>query len=146
MAAGCPMCFQGRVWGFFTFYELVSSRLLSRWSIRFGMWEARNRKGNCGSKQCCLLSQLCPHSFGSILGRKPPWKRRYCNVSLNAFSDPYPHTKKRGGSIPPAPSQFRLLTPSSPPNNGRVVRRGGGSSRHRCVARRVLCLMELRRM
>ncbi len=64
----------GWVWGCFTFYELESSRLLSWWSIRSGMWEAR--KWNCWSKQCCKLSIALPHSFGSLLGRTPPWKRQ----------------------------------------------------------------------
>ena len=98
----------GWVWGFFTFYELESSRLLSRRSIQFGMREAR--KGNCGSKQCCLLFQLCPHSFGSILGRTSPLEN-VGNVSQNAFSDPYsyvergirPNTKKGRGVHPPRP-------------------------------------------
>ncbi len=55
---------------FFTFYELELSRLLSQQSIQFGMREARKR--NCGSEQCCCCHQLCPYSFGGLLGRKPP--------------------------------------------------------------------------
>jgi hypothetical protein len=128
MAAGCPMCFQGRVCGFFTFYELVSSRLLSRWSIRFGMWEARNRKGNCGSKQC---SACCPSSVPTVSeafwGENPHGKGG--NVSQNAFSDPYPlsipgsPTPKKGGVYPPRPL---TISPAHSPLKQRTHRPEGG--------------------
>jgi hypothetical protein len=90
----------------FTFCELESSRLLSRRSIRFGMREART--GNCGSKQVACCHQLCPHSFGSILGRNSECLLR----PLIQYPERgiWPKTKK-GGGIPPAHSQFRLLTP-----------------------------------
>ena len=52
----------------FTFCELESSRLLSRRAIRFGMREART--GNCGSKQCCLLSPALSPQFRKHSGEK----------------------------------------------------------------------------
>ena len=68
---------------------------------------------------CCHL--LCPHSFGSILGRKKPGKGG--NISKNAFSDPYPYPErgiwpnknKGGGPSPPPTQNFACSLLSSSP-------------------------------
>jgi hypothetical protein len=62
-----------------------------------------------------LLSQLCPHSFGGLLGRNPPWKRfSECFLSSYCIVLPkrgfWPNTKKWGGVPPPAHSQFLLIS------------------------------------
>ena len=92
---------------FFTFYELELSRLLSRRSIRFGMQEAR--KGNCGSKQCCLLSPALSPQFWKHSGEKTPWKRRlrFSECLLRLLSVPgkghlTQPEKKGGGPSPPS--------------------------------------------
>jgi len=63
----------GWVWGCFTFYELESSRLSSRRSIRSGMREAR--KWNYGSKQCCCYCQRSAPHFREHSGRNPPLEK-----------------------------------------------------------------------
>ena len=112
-------------------YELESSRLSSRRSIRFGMREARRR--NCGSKQCSCCHQLCPYSFGGLLGRNPPLANK---KDQNAFSDSYPYpergilpnTKNKEGGGPPRPLTI-LLAHSSPhlPKNERSLVPGASS-------------------
>ena len=48
-----------------------------------------------------LLSTALPHTFGSILGGTPPWKRQ--EVSQNACSDSYPCLEK--GLLSSSPKQ-----------------------------------------
>ena len=112
---GSLMCFH---WGFFTFYELESLRLLSRRLIRFGKREAR--KGNCGRQNAACCPSSIPTVLEAFWGELPPGKGG--NVSQNAFSDPdsylerciWPNTEKGGGVHPPRP--LTILPAHSPPH------------------------------
>ena len=113
------------------------------------IWDAVGQKRKLWEQTMLLAVPALSPQFRKHSGEKTPMEKTVTFLRMPSQTPTlYPYLEaqhqKRGGSIPPAPSQFRLLTHL--PNNGHIVRRGGRSSQHRCVARRELCLMELRRM
>ena len=85
----------------FTFCELESSRLLSRRAIRFGMREART--GNCGSKQCCLLSPALSPQFRKHSGEK---LRMTSQAPIHTRKGAFGPRRKKGGASPPPTLNF----------------------------------------